>query len=173
VQIADSSSRAGHFGVGREDPHWFVRGTSDEPECRLVLISMQPSQSIPERALLGTVAMYVFRGSISVSVGNVSCDIHACELCTIEDGIVYQIEANEHSALLVMSTGTARVPVDETEELDVNELPFVEPNRIIASICSGYLSIQWSASIAVRVSPFARWRRSMRKVIFPISGTDL
>ena len=105
-----------------------------EPEFRLVLIGMQPSQSIPERALLGTVAMYVIRGSISVSVGSVSYDIHAGELCTIEDGIVYQIEANEHSALLVMSTEIARVPVDEIEELDVNELPYVEPNRVIASI---------------------------------------
>lgn len=85
-------------------------------------MSIEASQSIPMHALPGTIAMYVLRGSICVSVGNISCDLHAGELCTIDEDIVYQVEANQHSAILTMSTGTAPAPVDEIEELDVGEM---------------------------------------------------
>jgi uncharacterized protein (DUF2249 family) len=103
----------------------------NEPACRLVLMSMEATQSIPENALPGTVAMYVLRGSISFSLGNISCDLHAGELVTLEEGIVYRVEANQHSALLVMSTGIADAPGDDTEELDLRELPFAERQPLI------------------------------------------
>ncbi len=105
----------------------------NEPTCRLVLMSMEPHQPFPERTLAGTVALYVLRGSVSFTGGSISCDLHPGELVTVEDRIVYCVEANEHSVLLIMSAGSADGIWDNIEELDLRDLPISERNSLILS----------------------------------------
>jgi len=41
------------------------------------------------------------------------------ELITIGEGVIYRVEANQHSALSVMSTGTADALAEDIEEFDL------------------------------------------------------
>jgi len=95
----------------------------NEPEYRMVLISMRAGQSTPEHSTRGIVTVYALRGHITFHVGNTSCELHAGEVVSLEAGAPHRVEAHEDSALLALETGNAFTAVDHSEELDLREIP--------------------------------------------------
>jgi uncharacterized protein (DUF2249 family)/quercetin dioxygenase-like cupin family protein len=101
------------------------------PGYRMVLLNIQAGQSIPEHAIPGMVTVYVLRGSITLSEESIPCDLHAGQVVSVEEGIAHRVEANQHSALLVLSTGTVDGPVDDSEELDLRDIPGPQRHPLI------------------------------------------
>ena len=95
----------------------------NEPEYRLVLLSMCAGQSTPEHSTPGMVTVYALRGHIACHVGNTSCELHAGEVVSVEAGAPHRVEAHEDSALLALATGNAFTAMDHSEELDLREIP--------------------------------------------------
>jgi uncharacterized protein (DUF2249 family) len=95
----------------------------NEPEYRMVLISMRAGQSTPEHSTQGIVTVYALRGHITFRVGNTSCELHAGEVASVEAGATHRAEAHEDSALLALATGNADTAMDHSEELDLREIP--------------------------------------------------
>lgn len=95
----------------------------NEPEYRLVLLSMCAGQSTPKHSTPGMVTVYVLRGHVTCHVGNTSCELHAGEVVSVEAGAPHRVEAHEDSALLALATGNAFTAMDHSEELDLREIP--------------------------------------------------
>jgi len=95
----------------------------NEPDYRMVLMSMCAGQSTPEHSMTGKVTVYVLRGHITFYVGTTSCELLAGEVASVEAAATHRVEALEDSALLALATGNADMPMDHFEELDLREIP--------------------------------------------------
>ncbi len=104
----------------------------NEPGYRLVLMSMRAGQSTPEHTMPGRmVTAYALRGYITFYSGSTSCELHAGEVVSIEASAPHRVEAHEDSALLVLATGNADAQVDDSEELDLREIPRPQRHPLI------------------------------------------
>lgn len=103
----------------------------NEPEYRMVLMSLCAGQSTPEHSTTGKVTVYALRGHITFHVGNTSCELHAGEVLSVEAGAPHRVEAHEDSALLALATGNADVAIDHSEELDLREIPRPQRHPLI------------------------------------------
>lgn len=103
----------------------------NEPEYRMVLMSLCAGQSTPEHSATGKVTVYALRGHITFHVGNTSCELHAGEVLSVEAGAPHRVEAHEDSALLALATGNADVAIDHSEELDLREIPRPQRHPLI------------------------------------------
>ncbi|HWH56934.1 MAG TPA: DUF2249 domain-containing protein [Terriglobales bacterium] len=98
----------------------------NEPGYRMVLISILAGQSISEHTTPGTVTIYVTRGRIRFFEGEASCDVNAGEVVTIARGAKHSVQALEDSVIFVLATGgkeSDKAPLDESEELDLRNVP--------------------------------------------------
>jgi uncharacterized protein (DUF2249 family) len=77
------------------------------------------------------VTVYALRGHITFHVGSTSCELHAGEVVSGEAGAPHRVEAHEDSALLVLATGKADAPADDSEELDLREIPRPQRHSLI------------------------------------------
>jgi uncharacterized protein (DUF2249 family) len=103
----------------------------NEPEYRMVLISICAGQSTPEHSTPGTVTVYALRGHITFHVGNTSCELHAGEVVSVDAGAPHRVEAHEDSALLALATGNTDTAIDHSEELDLREIPRPQRHPLI------------------------------------------
>jgi uncharacterized protein (DUF2249 family) len=104
----------------------------NEPGYRMVLMSMRAGQSTPEHMMPGSiVTVYALRGHITSHAGSSSCELHAGEVVSVEASAPHRVEAHEDSALLVLATGKADAPVDDSEELDLREIPRPQRHPLI------------------------------------------
>jgi uncharacterized protein (DUF2249 family) len=103
----------------------------NESGYRMVLMSMRAGQSTPEHSTPGMVTVYALRGYITFHVGSTSCELHAGEVVSVEAGAPHRVEAHEDSALLVLATGKADAPADDSEELDLREIPRPQRHSLI------------------------------------------
>jgi uncharacterized protein (DUF2249 family) len=95
----------------------------NEPGYRVVLMSMRAGQSTPEHSTTGKVTVYALHGHITFHVGITSCELHAGEVVFVEAGAPHRVEAHEDSALLALATGKTDATADDSEELDLREIP--------------------------------------------------
>ena len=103
----------------------------NESGYRMVLMSMRAGQSTPEHSTPGMVTVYALRGHITFHVGDTSCELHSGEVVSVEAGAPHRVEAHEDSALLVLATGKADAPADDSEELDLREIPRPQRHSLI------------------------------------------
>ena len=103
----------------------------NESGYRMVLMSMRAGQSTPEHSTPGMVTVYALRGYITFHVGSTSCELHTGEVVSVEAGAPHRVEAHEDSALLVLATGKADAPADDSEELDLREIPRPQRHSLI------------------------------------------
>ena len=103
----------------------------NESGYRMVLMSMRAGQSTPEHSTPGMVTVYALRGHITFHVGSTSCELHAGEVVSVEAGAPHRVEAHEDSALLVLATGKSDAPADDSEELDLREIPRPQRHSLI------------------------------------------
>jgi uncharacterized protein (DUF2249 family)/mannose-6-phosphate isomerase-like protein (cupin superfamily) len=104
----------------------------NEPGYRLVLMSMRAGQSTPEHTMPGRmVTAYALRGYITFYSESTPCELHAGEVVSIEASAPHRVEAHEDSALLVLATGNADAQVDDSEELDLREIPRPQRHPLI------------------------------------------
>jgi uncharacterized protein (DUF2249 family) len=103
----------------------------NESGYRMVLMSMRAGQSTPEHSTPGMVTVYALRGHITFHVGDTSCELHSGEVVSVEAGAPHRVEAHEDSALLVLATGKADAPADDSEELDLREIPRPQRHPLI------------------------------------------
>jgi uncharacterized protein (DUF2249 family) len=98
----------------------------------LVLMSMRAGQSTPEHTMPGRmVTAYALRGYITFYSESTPCELHAGEVVSIEASAPHRVEAHEDSALLVLATGNADAQVDDSEELDLREIPRPQRHPLI------------------------------------------
>jgi uncharacterized protein (DUF2249 family)/quercetin dioxygenase-like cupin family protein len=98
----------------------------NEPGYRMVLVSILAGQSIPEHATPGKVTIYITRGCIRLFEGEASCDVNAGDVVTIGPGTGHSVHALEDSVIFVLATGVKesdKAPLDESEELDLRDVP--------------------------------------------------
>src|ERR1017187_10729704 len=103
----------------------------NEPGYRMVLMSIRTGQSTPQHATPGMVTVYALSGHITLYAGNTPCELYAGEVVSVEAGAPHRVEAHEDSALLVLATGKADTPVDDSEELDLREIPRPQRHPLI------------------------------------------
>jgi len=106
----------------------------NEPDCRMVLISMLAGQLIPEHSVPSRVTVYAIRGHVSFFEGEIPCELRAGEVVSIVAGARHRVHAHEDSVLLVLATG-AKAPdklLEElSEELDLREVPRPQRHPLI------------------------------------------
>lgn len=95
----------------------------NEPGYRMVLLSLRAGQRIPEHATQGRVTVHAIVGHITLYAGPFPDELYAGEVISIESGRSHSIEAHEDSALLVLSTGGTDSSTEDSDELDVCQLP--------------------------------------------------
>lgn len=95
----------------------------NEPGYRMVLLTMRAGQQVPEHTTQGRVTAQVILGHISFYVDSLPCELYAGQVVCIENGLSHRIEAREDSALFVLSTGGPGSSTDNSEELDLTEIP--------------------------------------------------
>lgn len=98
---------------------------------RMVLMSMRAGQSTTEHSTTGKVTVYALRGHITFHVGSSSCELRAGEVVSVEAGAPHRVEAHEDSALLALATGKADGSTDDSEELDLREIPRPQRHQLI------------------------------------------
>jgi uncharacterized protein (DUF2249 family) len=103
----------------------------NEPGYRMVLMSIRAGQSTPQHATPGMVTVYALSGHITFYAGNTPCELYAGEIVSVEAGAPRRVEAHEDSALLILATGKADTPVDDSEELDLREIPRPQRHPLI------------------------------------------
>ena len=104
----------------------------NEPGYRMVLVSIGAGQSTPEHTMPGRkVTIYALRGYITFYAESTPCELHAGEVVSVEASAPHRVEAHEDSALLVLATGTADAQVDDSEELDLREIPRPQRHPLI------------------------------------------
>ncbi len=95
----------------------------NEPEYRMVHISICAGQSTPEHSATGAVTVYALRGHITFHENNTSCELRAGEVISVEAGAAHRIVAHEDSILLALATGNGKAAAERTEELDLRAVP--------------------------------------------------
>lgn len=95
----------------------------NEPGYRMVLMSMKAGQSIPEHGNPGVVTVLALRGHVTFYENDAPCELHPGDVVKVKPGALHHLEAHEDSALFVMATAGAALPVDKSEELDLREVP--------------------------------------------------
>ena len=104
----------------------------NEPGYRMVLMSIRAGQSTSEHTMPGRmVTVYALRGYITFYAERTACELHAGELVSVEARAPHRVEAHEDSALLVLATGNADAQVDDSEELDLREIPRPQRHPLI------------------------------------------
>lgn len=104
----------------------------NEPGYRMVLMSIGAGQSTLEHTMPGRkVTIYALRGYITFYAESTPCELHAGEVVSVEASAPHRVEAHEDSALLVLATGTADAQVDDSEELDLREIPRPQRHPLI------------------------------------------
>jgi len=104
----------------------------NEPGYRMVLMSIRAGQSTSEHTMPGRmVTVYALRGYITFYAERTACELHAGELVSVEARTPHRVEAHEDSALLVLATGNADAQVDDSEELDLREIPRPQRHPLI------------------------------------------
>ena len=91
----------------------------NEPGYRMVLLNMRAGQAVPEHATQGKVTVYAIRGHVTFYEGSHSCELRAGDVVSVEPGVQHRVYAQDDSALLVLATGKAGPPADQSEELDL------------------------------------------------------
>ena len=104
----------------------------NEPGYRMVLMSIRAGQSTPDHTMPGRrVTVYALRGYITFYAESTPCELHAGEVVSVEASAPHRVEAHEDSALLVLATGNADAQVDDSEELDLREIPRPQRHPLI------------------------------------------
>jgi len=103
----------------------------NEPGYRMVLLSMRAGQSLPEHSTKGIVTVYAMHGHITFYEGPTPCELHTGEVLSIESGAPHHLEAHEDSVLLVLATGKADTAQDNSEELDLRQVPRPQRHPLI------------------------------------------
>lgn len=109
------------FNASRFNPKVLI----NEPNRRIVLISMRAGHSIPEHSTPGNVTVHAIQGHVTFFEGETPCDLRAGEMVSIDVSAKHRLEAHEDSVLLVTVTGmspSAETPVDASEVLDIREV---------------------------------------------------
>ncbi len=104
----------------------------NEAGYRMVLMSMRAGQFTPEHMMPGRiVTVYALLGHITFHSGSTVCELHAGEVVCVEASAPHRVEAHEDSALLVLATGNVDAQVDDSEELDLREIPRPQRHPLI------------------------------------------
>jgi len=106
----------------------------NEPDYRMVLISMLAGQLIPEHSTPSRVTVYAIRGHVSVFEGELPCELRAGEVVSIVAGAKHKVHAHEESVLLVLAAGAKapdQLPEELSEELDLREVPRPQRHPLI------------------------------------------
>ncbi|HWB33476.1 MAG TPA: DUF2249 domain-containing protein [Acidobacteriaceae bacterium] len=106
----------------------------NEPDCRMVLISMLAGQMIPEHSAPSRVTVYAIRGHVSFFEGENPCELQSNEVVSIIAGAKHRVHAHEDSVLLVLAAGAKtpdKFPDELSEELDLREVPRPQRHPLI------------------------------------------
>jgi uncharacterized protein (DUF2249 family)/quercetin dioxygenase-like cupin family protein len=106
-----------------DDEKFSPKVLMEEPGYRMVLLNVRAGQLVPEHASKGMVTIQAILGHISLFAGPFPDELYAGEIICIESGVPHRIEAIEDSALLVLSTGGTDSSMEQSEELDVCQVP--------------------------------------------------
>jgi len=94
-----------------------------EPGFRMVFLTMRAQQLVPEHTSKGMATVQVIVGHVTLFAGSFPNELYAGEIICIESGVPHRIEAIEDSALLVLSTGGVGASMENSEELDLYQVP--------------------------------------------------
>ena len=103
----------------------------NEPGYRMVLLSMRAGQSIPEHSAKGIVTVFAVRGHITFYEGPTPCEVQAGEVVSLASGAPHHLEAHEDSVLVVLVTGKDDAVQNNSEELDLREIPRPQRHPLI------------------------------------------
>jgi uncharacterized protein (DUF2249 family) len=106
-----------------DDKRFYPKVLLNEPEYRMVLLTMRAGQCIPDHAALGILTIHAILGRITCFSGCLPCELRAGQVVCIESGMPHRLEAHEDSALLVLITGGAGSSANRSEDLDLREIP--------------------------------------------------
>jgi uncharacterized protein (DUF2249 family)/quercetin dioxygenase-like cupin family protein len=106
-----------------DDERFNPRVLMSEPGFRMVFLSMRARQLIPEHTSKGMATVQVIVGHVTLFAGSLPNELYAGEILCIESGVPHRIEAIEDSALLVLSTGGVGASMENSEELDLYQVP--------------------------------------------------
>jgi uncharacterized protein (DUF2249 family)/quercetin dioxygenase-like cupin family protein len=104
----------------------------NDPDYRMVLLSIKAGQSVPEHMTSGKVTVYVVRGHITFYEQNTPSEMRSGEVISIAAGIKHHVDAHEDSALLVLATGTVRGQHSaQDDEIDIRAIPRAQRHPLI------------------------------------------
>jgi uncharacterized protein (DUF2249 family)/quercetin dioxygenase-like cupin family protein len=106
----------------------------NEPDYRMILITMLAGQLILEHSAPSRVTIYAIRGHVSFFEGETPCELQTGEVVSIVAGAKHRVHAHEDSVLLVLATGAQapdKLPEDLSEELDLREVPRPQRHPLI------------------------------------------
>lgn len=109
------------FNAGRFNPKVVI----NEPNRRVMLISMCAGHSIPEHSAPGKVTVHALQGHVTFFEGETPCDLWAGEMVSIESGSKHRLEGRADSVLLVTVNGMNQSAGSSaaSEVLDIREVP--------------------------------------------------
>lgn len=105
------------------DERFLPKVLINEPGYRMVLLSMQAGQTVPGHSTQGIVTVYAMRGHITFYEGSRACKLRDGEVVSMESGAPYRLEAHEDSVLVVLAMGKTDAVQNNSEELDLREIP--------------------------------------------------
>ena len=114
-----------------DDDRFSPKVLMNEPGYRMVLLSMRAGQRIPEHASRGMATVQTILGHVTLYAGPFPEELYAGEVVCIESGVAHRIEAQEDSALLVLSTGGAGPSVKHSEALDLCQVPRPQRHSLV------------------------------------------
>jgi uncharacterized protein (DUF2249 family) len=98
----------------------------NEPNRRVMLVSMCAGHSIPEHSAPGKVTVHALQGHVTLFEDEAPCELRAGEMVSIESGSKHRLEGRADSVLLVTITGinqSAEASEAVSEVLDIREVP--------------------------------------------------
>lgn len=110
------------FNAGRFNPKVVI----NEPNRRIMLISMRAGHSIPEHSRPGKVTVHAMQGHVTFFEDGTPCDLRAGEMVSIDIGAKHRLQAHEDSVLMVTVNGinqSAEIAAQASEVLDIREVP--------------------------------------------------
>jgi uncharacterized protein (DUF2249 family)/quercetin dioxygenase-like cupin family protein len=104
----------------------------NDPDYRMVLLSMKASQSVPEHMTSGKVTIYALRGHVTFYEQDVPCELRSGEVISIAAGVKHHVDAHEDSALLVLATGSSKEELAAlNDEIDIRAVPRPQRHPLI------------------------------------------
>lgn len=113
-----------------DDERFRPKTLINEAGYRMVLLTMRAGQRIPEHAAQGRVMVQAILGHVTFFAGGFPDELYAGEVICVDGGVPHSIEANEDSALFVLTASDTSSSTGR-HELDLCQVPRPERHSLV------------------------------------------